>query len=89
MTIFDKIDIKLAQFATLSITILLSRKWFTWLMKLPVFALFACVCVITRPYFWARTWTKHCHAIAISEWEGWLIEKAVTKNLLILLSFFN
>lgn len=89
MTTFDKIDIKLAQFATLSITILLSRKWFTWLMKLPVFALFVCVWVITYPYFWARTWTKRRHAITISEWEGWLIEKAVTKKLIDFVDFFN
>lgn len=89
MTIFDKIDVKLVQFSTISITIFPSRKWFTWLMKLPVFALFVCVWVITYPYFQARTWAKRCHAITFSEWENWLIEKAVTKNLLILLGFFN
>ena len=89
MTIFDKIDIKLVQFATLSITILLSRKWFTWLMKLPIFALFVCVWVITYPYFWARNLTKRRHAITFSEWEGWLIEMAVTKKLIDFVEFFN
>lgn len=89
MTIFDKIDIRLAQFATISIAILLSKKWFAWLMKIPVFALFVFVWVITYPYFWARTWTKQCHGIAFSEWEDWLIEKAVTKNLSFFVEFFN
>lgn len=89
MTIFDKIDIKLVQFVALSIAILLSRKWFTWLMKLPVFALFVCMWVITYPYFWARIWTKRRHAITFSEWEGWLVEMAVTKKLIDFVDFFN
>ena len=52
MTIFDKIEVKLIQFSALSMTILLSRKWFAWPLKLPVFALLVCVWVITRPYEW-------------------------------------
>ena len=39
MTIFDKIEVKIVQVFTLSIYILLSRKWFAWLLKLPVFVL--------------------------------------------------
>ncbi len=88
MTIFDKIDVKLVQFSAISITIFLSRKWFTWLMKLPAFALFVCVWVITYPYFQARTWAKRCHAITFSEWENWLIEIACTEKLVDLIMIF-
>ena len=91
MTIFDKIEVKLVQFATLGTYILLSRKWFSWLLKLPVFVLFVCVWVITRPYEMTYTWkTTHQFMAADDFYERamWLQEKACTKKLEDLIMLF-
>jgi hypothetical protein len=61
MTILDKIEVKIVQFMTLSMYILLSRKWFAWLLKLPVFVLLVCGWIITRPYEWPYTWATTRH----------------------------
>ena len=70
MTIFDKIEVKLTQFATISLTILLSKKWFAWLLKLPVFVLLVCAWVITRPYEWLYTWAITRHATEADAFYG-------------------
>lgn len=88
MTIFDKIDTKLVQISALSLTILLSRKRFTWLMKLPIFVLYLCVLVITDPYFIAHCWLKKHHGITYSEQEKWLIEKVCTEKFKDLIMIF-
>lgn len=91
MTIFDKIEVKLTQFAALSLTILLSRKWFAWALKLPVFALLVCAWVITRPYEWLYTWATTRHATeadAFYERAIWLQEKACTEKLVDLINIF-
>jgi len=67
MTIFDKIEVKLAQFATLCTYILLSKRWFAWLMKVPVFVLFVCVWAITRPYEWTYGLVRTHHLKATDE----------------------
>ena len=92
MTIFDKIEVKLTQFAALSLTILLSRKWFAWALKLPVFALLVCAWVITRPYEWLYTWATTRHATeadAFYERAIWLQEKACTEKLVDLINIFH
>ena len=95
MTIFDKIEVKLTQFAALSLTILLSRKWFAWALKLPVFALLVCAWVITRPYewlYWLYTWatTRHAtKAYAFYERAIRLQEKACTEKLVDLINIFH
>ena len=92
MTIFDKIEVKLTQFEALSLTILLSRKWFAWALKLPVFALLVCAWVITRPYEWLYTWTTTRHATeadAFYEKAIWLGEKAFTEKFEDLIMIFH
>ena len=88
MTTFDKIDTKWVQITALCIAILLSRKWFTWLMKMPIFALLVCVWVITYPYFWARCWLKKHHGITYFEQEIWLLEKVCTEKFKDLIMIF-
>lgn len=89
MTTFDKIDTKWVQITALCITILLSRKWFTWLIKMPIFALFVCVWVIAYPYFWAHCWLKKHRGITYSEQEKWLLEKVCTEKFSDLIKFFT
>ena len=91
MTIFDKIEVKIVQFVTLSTYILLSRKWFAWLLKLPVFVLFVCALVITRPYEWLYAWATTRHATeadAFFERAMWLQEKACTEKFEDLIMIF-
>ena len=91
MTIFDKIEVKLTQFAALSLTILLIRKWFAWALKLPVFALLVCVWVITRPYEWLYIWatTRNVtEANALYKKAIRLQEKACTEKLIDLINIF-
>ena len=87
MTIFDKNEVKIVQFVTLSTYILLSRKWFAWLLKLPVFVLLVCAWIITRPYAWATT--RHAtEADAFYERAIWLQEKACTEKFEDLIMIF-
>ena len=91
MTIFDKIEVKIVQFVTLSLTILLSRKWFAWALKLPVFALLVCAWVITRPYEWPYAWAttrNSTEADAFYERAIWLQEKACTEKFEDLIMIF-
>ena len=91
MTIFDKIEVKIVQVFTLSIYILLSRKWFAWLLKLPVFVLLVCAWVITRPYKWPYAWATTRHATeadAFYERAIWLQEKACTEKFEDLIMIF-
>jgi hypothetical protein len=91
MTIFDKIEVKIVQFVTLSTYILLSRKWFAWLLKLPVFVLLVCAWIITRPYEWPYAWATTRHATeadAFYERAIWLQEKACTEKFEDLIMIF-
>lgn len=89
MTIFDKIEVKMVQVFTLSLYILLSRKWFVWLLKLPVFALLVCAWVITRPYEWLYAWAKTRYVTdAFHERSMWLQEKACTEKFEDLIMIF-
>lgn len=91
MTIFDKIEVKLVQFATLGTYILLSRKWFSWLMKLPVFVLFLCVWVIARPFEMVYTWKTTHRFVATDDFYEraiWLHEKACTEKFVDLIMLF-
>ena len=91
MTIFDTIEVKIVQFAILSLTILLSKKWFAWLLKLPVFALLVCAWIITRPYEWTYAWATIRHATeadAFYERAIWFQEKTCTEKFEDLIMIF-
>ena len=56
MTILTKIEVRIAQFFTLCLSILVSERWFSWLLKIPAFILLVCGLIITRPYEWIYVW---------------------------------
>ena len=56
MTTLTKIEVRIAQFMILCASILASKRWFSWLLKIPVFILFVFGFVITRPYEWVYAW---------------------------------
>ena len=56
MTTLTKLEVRIAQFFTLCAFILVSKRWFSWLLKIPAFILFVCGFIITRPYEWIYVW---------------------------------
>lgn len=62
MTTLTKIEVKIVQFMLLCTFILVSKHWFSWLLKIPAFILLVCGWVITRPYEWIYVWLyKRCY----------------------------
>ena len=55
MTTLTKIEVRIVQFMILCGFILVSKRWFSWLLKVPVFTLLVCGFIITRPYDWIYT----------------------------------
>ena len=56
MTTLTKIEVRIAQFTALCMYILISKRWFSWLLKMPTFILLVCGFIITRPYEWIYVW---------------------------------
>lgn len=56
MTTLTKIEVRITQFIMLCTFILVSKRWFSWPLKMPSFVLLVCGFVITRPYEWIYVW---------------------------------
>lgn len=62
MTTLTKIEVRITQFIMLCTFILVSKHWFSWLLKIPAFTLLVFGFIITRPYEWIYVWLyKRCY----------------------------